>query len=248
MSALRTNNLVKPVSTLNVSKDSNYVAETTAHAHYDFSTRSFKSVVGDKNLVPKTANFLFKDGELRQKAGNDFSIESDVNDNQDLTYSLVFKVYSNAPFSGHIGLFGNSLYGIEDKLGGSFLAIQNSTGINQLAIRTLSYQPNLTFTDLEVGVAYFAIVEREFSTKKFAVKVYRLSDDALVYTLNPTVYNSIPTPPEYRFGIGRMDYVSVSVVQDFGISELVIWKSLQYANAAEIYKRAKSRNLIKGYI
>lgn len=248
MSALRTNNLVKPVSTLNISKDSNYVAETTAHAHYDFSTRSFKSVVGTSELVPKTANFLFKDGELRQKAKNDFSIESDVNDNQDLTYSLVFKVYSNAPFSGHIGLFGNSLYGIAGKLGGSFLAIQNSTGINQLAIRTGAYSPNLTFVDLEVGVAYFAIVEREFSTKKFAVKVYRMSDDALIYTLNPTVYNSIPTPPEYLFGIGRMDYIGVGVTQDFGISELVIWKSMQYANAAEIYNRAKSRNLIKGYI
>lgn len=249
MSAIKSNNLVVPVAPLNITKDNGYSAETGAYGHFDFASRGFNTLAGSATLTPKDPNFLFKNGELRQVAKNDFTILSDLNDDTDISYAVVFKVYSSNNFNEYINLFGNSLYGQPNgALGGTFLGIKNSTGVNQLAMRTGAYDPNITLCDLATNTAYFAFVQRETSTKKMAFKVMRLTDDTVMHNTAPTAYNANPLPAGYYHGIGKNSYVSTSNTTDFGMSELLLWKSLQYANVDAIYQRAKARAKIKGYI
>ena len=249
MSAIKTNNLVVPVAPLNVTKGNGYTAETGAYGHFDFASRGFATLAGTATLTPRAPNFLFKNGELRQVAKNDFTILSDLNDDTDISYAVVFKVYSSNTFSEYIGLFGNSLYGQPNgALGGTFLGIKNSAGVNQLAMRTGTYAPNVTLCDLATNTAYFAFVQRETSTKKFAIKIIRMTDDVMMYNSAPTAYNAIPLPAGYYHGIGRNSYVTSNATSDFGMSELLLWKSLQYANVDAIYQRAKVRAKIKGYV
>lgn len=249
MSAIKSNNTLLPVAPLNVTKDNGYVADTSTYAHYDFASRGFRSLVGSAVLTPQNPNFLFKNGELRQSSMNDFTILSDVTDSADVSYAVVFKIYSTNTFSNFIGLFGNALYGQPNGyLGGTLLAIQNSSGTNQLAMRTPAYSPNITLCDLQTGIPYFAFVQRESSTKKFAIKVIRLTDDVVMYNSAPTVYNATQMPAGYYYGIGRNSYVTSNANSDFGMSELLIWKNLQYANVDTIYQAAKVRAELKGYI
>lgn len=249
MSAVKTNNTVAPVAPLNITKDNGYTAETGAYGHFDFASRGFNTLVGGATLTPKDPNFLFKNGELRQVAKNDFTILSDLNDDTDISYAVIFKVYSTNIFNEYVGLFGNSLYGQPNgAIGGTFLGIKNGSGTNQLAMRTGAYAPNITMCDLATNTAYFAFVQRETATKKMAFKVIRMTDDTVMYNTAPTAYSANPLPAGYYHGIGRNSYITSNATSDFGMSELMLWKSLQYANVDAIYQRAKARAKIKGYV
>lgn len=249
MSAIKSNNLVVPVAPLNITKDNGYSVEPNCWAHYDFSSRSFANLSGSgAALSPKSPNFLFKNGELRQVAKNDFTIQSDVNDTYDLTYALVFKVYSTNILSNHAILFGNNIYGIPNVGHGTSIGIKNTNGTNQLYLFCQGYSPQVVLCDLEVNKAYFVLVQREFATKKFAFKAIRLSDDAVMHNTLPTAYNNTPLVDGYYYNIGQGQWVTASAILDFGMSELMIWKSLQYSNVDLIYQRAKARAKIKGYI
>lgn len=248
MSAIKSNNLVVPVAPLNITKDNGYTAETGAYGHFDFASRSFNTLTGSGTLTPKDPNFLFKNGELRQLSKNDFTIQSDVNDTYDLTYALVFKVYSSNQFNNHHILFGNNLYNIPNSGAGTSIAIKNTSGINQLYLQCQAYSPQLLLGEIEVGKAYFVLVQRESATKKFAAKLIRLADDTVLYNLTPTTYNNNPLVDGYYYGIGRNQWVTTNATADYGISELMIWKSLEYVNVNAIYQRAKTRAKIKGYV
>ena len=246
MSAIKSNNLVVPVAPLNITKDNGYAVEQNCWAHYDFASKSFANLSGSgAALSPKSPNFLFKNGELRQVAKNDFTIESDIDDTTDYSYALVFKVYSSNTFNNNLMLFGFLPYGIG--VGGGVAAtITNSNGTNQLYIRG-AYGTNFVACDLVVGVPYFVFLQRKTSTTTVSVKIIRMTDDTVMYN-NANAGNVVEVGSAYKLGIGQTKYININANTDFGMSELLIWKNLQYANAAEIYNRAKSRNLIKGYI
>lgn len=249
MSAIKSNNLVVPVAPLNITKDNGYTAETGAYGHFDFASRGFNTLTGSATLTPKDPNFLFKNGELRQTAKNDFTIQSNVNDTYDLTYALVFKVYSTATFAEHYILFGNNIYNVQNAGAGTALGVKNSNGTNILTLQCRGYDPKIDLCNLDVGTAYFALVQREASTKKYAIKVIRMTDNVVMYNMAPTFYNGNPLADGYFYGIGRNQWnVNFNTIYDFGMSELIIWKSLQYANVDAIYQRAKARAKIKGYV